>query len=136
MVFDDIWEKRPVNVIGGVSKVPQYAYCKRVIFIDKESMLVPYSDIYDRSGELWKIWINDWSFLRKSPTGANAIEYPDEMGFQPAIVMIDMQLEHATKAALPSLRFLGEAGWYFNQGEKTGITDDWFTVAALVAAGH
>jgi hypothetical protein len=134
--FDDVWEKRRVYVIEGVSKLPQYAYGKRVIFIDKESMLVPFSDIYDRSGELWKIWINDWSFLKKSPTGASAIEYPDEMGFQPAIVMIDMQLEHATKAALPSLRFPGEAGWYFNQGERSGISDDWFTVAALVAAGH
>ena len=42
------------------------------------------------------------------------------MAFQPAIVMVDMQLEHATQAALPSLRFPGEQGWYFNQGEKVG----------------
>jgi hypothetical protein len=55
-------------------------------------MLVPFSDTYDRSGELWKVWIN-----------------------------------HATRAALPSLRF---------PGEQAGITDEWFTVAALVAAGH
>jgi hypothetical protein len=47
-----------------------------------------------------------------------------------------MQLEHATRASLPSPRFPGEQGWYFNQGEKSGITDDWFTVAALVGAGH
>jgi hypothetical protein len=132
--FEDKWEKRRVYVIEGVSKLPQYAYGKRIIFIDKESMLVPYSDIYDRSGELWKIWINDWSFRKKAFEGG--IEYPDELGFQPAIVMVDMQLEHATRAALPSLRFPGEQGWYFNQGEKAGITDDWFTVAALVAAGH
>ena len=132
--FEDKWEKRHVYVIEGYSKLPQYAYGKRVIFIDSESMLVPFSDIYDRSGELWKIWINDWSFRKKAFDGA--IEYPDEWGFQPAIVMVDMQLEHATKAALPSLRFPGEQGWYFNQGERAGITDDWFTVAALVAAGH
>jgi hypothetical protein len=133
--FDDTWEKRRVYVIEGVSKLPQYAYGKRVIFIDKESWLVPLSDIYDRSGELWKIWINDWSFRRQAE-GADAIVYPDEMAFQPAIVMVDMQLEHATKAALPSLRFPGEQGWYFNQGEKAGVTPDWFTVAALVSAGH
>src|SRR5207253_784725 len=54
----------------------------------------------------------------------------------PALVMVDMQLEHATKASLPSRRFPGEQGWYFNQGEQAGITDDWFTVAALVNAGH
>jgi hypothetical protein len=133
--FDEGWEKRKHYVIEGVSKLPQYAYSKRVIFIDKETWTVPYSDIYDRSGELWKIWINDFSF-RKQVEGAGAIQYADEMGFLPAIVMVDIQLEHATKASLPSQRFPGEQGWYFNQGERAGIADDWFTVAALVNAGH
>jgi hypothetical protein len=35
--FDDVWEKRKVYVIEGVSKLPQYAYSKRVIYIDKEA---------------------------------------------------------------------------------------------------
>jgi hypothetical protein len=132
--FDETWEKRKVYVIEGVTKLPQYAFGKRVIFIDKENWGIPYSDMYDRSGELWKIWINDASARKKAFDGA--IEYPDEQAFVPAIIMVDMQLEHATKAALPSHRFPGEQGWYFNQGEKAGITDDWFTVAALVGAGH
>jgi hypothetical protein len=134
--FDDVWEKRRVHVIEGISKLPQYAYGKRVIFVDKEAWVIPYTDIYDRSGELWKIWINDISFRREAFEGPGAIEYPDEMGFIPAIVMVDVQLEHATKASLPSHRYPGEQGWYFNQGEKAGVTDDWFTVAALVNAGH
>jgi len=133
--WNDNWEKRKVYVLEGVSKLPQYAYSKRVLFIDKEYWGIPYSDIYDRSGELWKIWINDISF-RKSVPGSSAITYEDEQPFAPAIVMVDMQLEHATKASLPSPRFPGEQGWYLNQGEKSGITDDWFTVAALVSAGH
>ena len=133
--FDDVWEKRHVYVIEGISKLPQYAYSKRVLYIDKEDWGIPYSDIYDRSGELWKIWINDISY-RKSVPGNGAITYSDEMPFAPAIVMVDMQLEHATKASLPSPRFPGEQGWYYHQGEKAGVTDDWFTVAALVAAGH
>src|SRR6266852_6202410 len=134
--FDEKWEKRRVYVIEGISKLPQYAYGKRVIFVDKEAWVIPFSDIYDRSGELWKIWLNDMSFKKKAFEGATSIEYPDEMGFIPAIVMVDMQLEHATKASLPSPRFPGEQGWYFNQGEKAGITDDWFNVSALVNAGH
>jgi hypothetical protein len=134
--FDDVWEKRRVYVMEGVSKMPQYAYGKRVLFIDKESGGIPFTDIYDRSGELWKIWINDVTYRKQAFSGANAIEYADEMNFVPAIVMVDMQLEHATRASLPSPRFPGEQGWYFNQGEKAGITDDWFTVAALVSAGH
>jgi Protein of unknown function (DUF1329) len=133
--FDDVWEKRKVYVIEGTSKLPQYAYSKRVLFIDKEYWGIPFSDIYDRSGELWKIWINDLSF-RKSVPGNNAVVYEDEMPFAPAIVMVDLQLEHATKASLPSPRFPGEQGWYFHQGEKAGLSDDWFTVAALVAAGR
>jgi hypothetical protein len=134
--FDEGWEKRRVYVIEGISKLPQYAYGKRVLYVDKEAWVIPYSDIYDRSGELWKLWINDMSYRKKALDGANSIEYPDEMGFIPAIVMVDMQLEHATRASLPSPRFPGEQGWYFNQGEKAGVTDDWFTVAALVNAGH
>jgi hypothetical protein len=133
--WDDLWEKRRVYVIEGISKLPQYAYSKRVLYIDKETWGIPYSDIYDRSGELWKIWINNISY-RKSVPGSGAITYPDERPFAPAIVMVDMQLEHATKASLPSPRFPGEQGWYYHQGEKAGVTDDWFTVAALVAAGH
>jgi hypothetical protein len=133
--FDEVWEKRKVYVIEGTSKLPQYAYSKRVLLIDKETWGIPYSDIYDRSGELWKIWINDISW-RKSVPGNNPIVYEDEQPFAPAIVMVDMQLEHATKASLPSSRFPGEQGWYFHQGEKAGVSDDWFTVAALVAAGH
>jgi hypothetical protein len=134
--FDDVWEKRKVYVVEGISKLPQYAYGKRVIFIDKEAWVIPFSDIYDRSGELWKIWINNMSFRNKAFDGANAIDYGEERGFIPAIVMVDMQLEHATRASLPSHRFPGEQGWYFNQGEKAGVTDDWFTVAALVNSGH
>src|SRR5207244_8176599 len=48
--FDDVWEKRRVHVVEGVSKLPQYAFGKRVLFIDKEAWGIPYSDIYDRSG--------------------------------------------------------------------------------------
>ena len=105
--FDDVWEKRRVHVVEGTSKLPQYAFSKRVLFIDKEAWAIPYSDMYDRSGELWKIWINDVSLRRRAFEDGSAQEYPDEMAFVPAIVMVDIQLEHATRAALPSHRFPG-----------------------------
>ena len=134
--FDDVWEKRNVWVVEGMSKLPQYAYGKRVLFIDKEAWVVPYSDIYDRSGELWKIWINDWSFKKKPVRQRQGLGYEDEMAFVPAIVMVDMQLEHATRAALPSQKIEGEEGWYFNLGEKSGVTEDWFKIAHLIESGH
>jgi hypothetical protein len=134
--FDDKWEKRDVWVLEGVSKLPQYAYSKRIIFMDKEAWVVPYSDIYDRPGQLWKIWINLFSFKKQPFPGARLSVYEDEMGFVPAIVMVDMQLVHATRAALPSQKVAGAEGWFFNMGEKSGVTEDWFQIAHLIEAGH
>jgi hypothetical protein len=53
----------------------------------------------------------------------------------PCIVMVDMQLQHATKAALPSHRFPGEPGWYWSQGDKEGTVEDKFTIAELISSG-
>jgi hypothetical protein len=134
--FDDAWEKRDVYVVEGVSKLSQYAYGKRVLYIDKETFTVPYSDIYDRAGQLWKIWINDFSFRKQPFAGAKTSVYEDERAFVPSIVMVDMQLQHATRAALPSHRFPGEEGWYFDLGAKSGTTEDFFTVAHLISSGR
>ena len=70
--FDDVWEKRKVYVVEGVSKLPQYAYSKRVLFIDKEICAIPYSDMYDRAGELWKIWINNFTLRQGGVPGRQA----------------------------------------------------------------
>ena len=134
--FDEVWEKRKVHVIEGVSKLAQYAYSKRVLFIDNETWAVPYSDIYDRAGQLWKIWVNAFAYRKEPFPGAKLSTYPEEHAFLPAIVMVDMQLQHATKASLPSARFPGEEGWYFDLGEKSGTTEDFFTIAHLIEAGR
>ncbi len=134
-VFCDAWEKRTAYVVEGVPKQPQYAYGKRLIFIDKDTYFIAYSDIFDRAGQLWKVWINQFAF-KKRATPSYGDVYPDEMPFNPSITMVDMQLSHATKASLPSNKYPGEQGWYFNQGKKSGTTEDFFTIAALIASGH
>jgi len=133
-VFCDNWEKRQAYVVEGTPKQPQYAYGKRIIFIDKETYLIPFTDIYDRAGQLWKVWLNQYGFRKKATN--DGIEYPDEMPFNPSITMVDTQLNHATRAALPSAKYAGEQGWYFNQGAKTGLTEEFFTVAHLIESGH
>ncbi len=132
--FDEVWEKRKVWVIEGRSKFPQYAYSKRIIFIDKEAWVVLFSDIYDRAGNLWKVWINDYTFRKATPIGK--VQYEDEMGFGCALSMVDVQASHATRVALPSPRFPGEEGQYFNQGEKSGTTEQFFSIAALVESAR
>lgn len=134
-VFCDNWEKRQVYVLEGIPKQSQYAYGKRMLFIDKETYLIMYSDIYDRAGGLWKIWFNEYGFRKRADQGYG-IEYPDEMPFNHSISMVDMQLNHATRTALPSAKFPGEQGWYFNQGEKAGLSEEFFTIAHLIESGH
>ena len=113
--FDDDWEKRNVWVVEGVSKLPQYAYSKRVIFIDKETWVVLYSDIYDRAGKLWKVWINDFSFRKQAFPGAD-IKYRDEMRLPPAIVMVDMQLVARDQGEPAEPTLPGRAGLVFQPG--------------------
>jgi Protein of unknown function (DUF1329) len=134
-IFCDNWEKRKAYVVEGTPKLPQYAYGKRLIFVDKETYLIAYSDIFDRSLQLWKVWVNEWS-MKKRATSSYGVEYSDDMPFQPSITMVDMQLTHATKAALPSAKYPGEQGWYFNQGDKAGISEEFFTIAHLIESGH
>ncbi|MFM7736639.1 MAG: DUF1329 domain-containing protein, partial [Alphaproteobacteria bacterium] len=64
--FDDVWEPRKVYVIEGTPRLAQYAYSKRIIFVDKETYAVLYSDIYYRAGNLCKVWLNYFSFLTHS----------------------------------------------------------------------
>jgi hypothetical protein len=133
--FEGEWEKRKVYVVEGESKLPQYAYSKRVLYLDKENYDVPYSDMYDRAGQLWKIWVNNFTQRKEAFAGAK-MKYDEDTSMTPAIVMVDMQLQHATKAALPSHRFPGEPGWYWSQGDKEGTTEDKFTIAELIGSGH
>ncbi len=133
--FDGEWEKRNVYILEGTSKLPQYAYSKRVLYVDKDIYAIPYSDMYDRGGQLWKIWVNNFTHKKEAFPGS-PMKYDEETPFIPSIVMVDMQLGHATKASLPSSRFPGEAGWYWQQGAKEGTTEDQFTIAELIGSGH
>jgi hypothetical protein len=134
-IYCDNWEKREVYVLEGTSKQAQYAYGKRLLFLDKESYRITYSDIFDRAGQLWKVWVNQYGY-RKRAAPNYGFEYVDEMPFLHSITMADMQLSHATRAALPSSKYENEEGWYFNQGEKTGLTEEFFTIAHLIEASH
>jgi len=134
-VYCDNWEMRDMWVLEGTSKQAQYAYGKRVLYIDKESYYIAYSDIYDKAGELWKVWLNQFGFRNKAAPGYGDT-YDSDMPFTHSITMADMQLSHATRAALPSPKYPGEQGWYFNQGAKAGLTEEFFTIAHMIEASH
>ncbi len=134
--FCDTWEKRDVWIIEGRPKLPQYAYGKRVLFVDKQAFYTPSTDIYDQGMELWKIWINGINVGTRPFPEAKVSVYDYQTGFIPNLTMVDMQLVHATRVALPSHQFPDEEGWYWNMGEKIGMTPDFFTVAELIRGGR
>jgi hypothetical protein len=131
----DKWEPRQVWVLEGVSKLPQYAYSKRVINVDHDVYRIPSTDMYDNAGELWKMWVNNYKFAKSAiPDATYSHEW--DVSFNPSISMVDFQLEHATHCSLPSDTFPGEQGWYINLGDEEGTTADYFALSAIIAAGR
>jgi hypothetical protein len=134
-MHDSAWEPRKVWIVEGKAKFPQYAYSKRVIYLDQDSYRIPYTDIYDQAGELWKVWVNNFMYATHPIKGAKyGFDY--EVSYNPSITMVDIQLEHATYCALPSARFPGEQGWYINLGDAEGTREEYFDLSAIIAAGR
>ncbi len=134
-IHNDGWEPRDVYIVEGVSRLPQYAYGKRVIFLDKESYRIPYTDIYDQGGELWKIWVNNFKYAHKPiPEAEYGFDY--DVSYNPSITMVDTQLEHATHCSLPSDKFQGEQGWYINVGDREGTTAEYFALSHIISAAR
>ena len=102
----------------------------------------PRIDAQDPKVVLKLVWnynhksINNVKFATKPYEGATRAVYSYEVPFVPSIAMVDIQLNHAIKASLPSNRFPGEEGWYYNIGDKAGTTEEMFTIAELIGSGH
>jgi hypothetical protein len=138
MTFCEDWELRPeIYVIEGTPRVSNYAYSKRVIFVDKETNFVVYSDMYDKAGELWKVVMQSIR-TSKRPNPKVDYEYEEPRMFIYAFSVIDMQLMHGTRAAIPGIAFQDEAGWYIDIGfdQRQSEPQSWYTVAGLISGGR
>ena len=138
MTFCEHWEMRPeVYVIEGRPKVTNYAYSRRVIFVDKETNFVIYSDLYDQAGELWKVVMQSIR-TSKRPNPAVEFEYDEPRMFIYAFSVIDMQLMHGTRASIPGMAFPEEAGWFIDQGfdNEYSASEDWYSISGVIAGGR
>ncbi len=137
MTYCENWEVRPkVFIIEGVPRVPNYAYSKRTIFMDREVYFIAYADMYDNAGELWKTVIQNIRTSTK-PNPRLDFEYDRERMFVYAFTVLDMQLLHGTRAAIPGMQFPNEPGWFIDIGfdNENSVDEDWFTIAGLLTAG-
>jgi len=133
---DDVWEPREVWVILGISQLGGYNFGRRVIYLDAETWIVPYTEIYDLKGGLWRTLIHTWNADTKPiPTATRAV-YEDDTMFISAFTLIDMQLNHATRCQFPSPDAKGEEGWYYRFGAAEGTTEEKFSVSNFIQAGR
>ena len=135
-LFEDTWEPREVYVIEGRSRLPGYAYSRRIVYLDRQSFVIPYTEMYDQEGNLWKAWVNQWKIGRRPFPEATRAVYDYEQQFIPGLVIFDMQLEHATRCSLPSPAFPGEEGWYFNFGDAEGTDENVFLLSSIISEGR
>ena len=49
-------ELRPIWVLEIDDKTGNYQYSKRRVYLDKELYYVQFEEMYDRNGELWRVW--------------------------------------------------------------------------------
>jgi hypothetical protein len=52
--------------------------------------------------------------------------------------VIDMQLMHGTRAAIPGMQFPDEPGWFIDIGfdSEQSVDESWFRIAGLIAGGR
>ena len=137
MAFDDVWEKRHVYVIEGMSKLPQYAYSKRVLFIDKETLVVPLlRHLRPRRRALEGLDQRLSSFRKEPFPGAKASCTTTRWRFAPAIVMVDVKPTTPPASPCPSRSSADAEGWFFNMGERLGLTENWFKISSLIQAAQ
>jgi hypothetical protein len=131
---DEPWEPREVFVIEGRSLLPEYAFARRVVYVDRESWLIPYSEIYDNQGKLWKALHQSWGFGQKVREDAGGKSF--EEFYLPGYAMIDMQIDHITRCELPLSSAVGERGWYYNYGNAEGTSEEAFDIVSLIGQNH
>lgn len=62
------FEKRSLWLVENISKDPNYCYSKRDIYFDPETFLIKNSEIYDKSGNLWKNYWVAWAKVPNPPS--------------------------------------------------------------------
>ena len=104
--------------------------------LDAENWIVPYTEIYDLTGQLWRSLIHTWRAADRPRPDARRAVYDYETIFINAFTLIDMQQEHATRCQFPSPEMKDEDGWYYVFGEAEGTTREEFAITNFVGSGR
>lgn len=136
-MFDDAWEPRETYILAARSRLPGYNFSLRVIYVDAESWHVPYTEVYDNDGQLWRAYIQQWKAGSNKPMPyAKTAVYPFPSTFIQALTVFDMQQEHTTRCEFPASDAPNEEMWYYWWGDKDGSQPEDFDVANFINTGR
>jgi hypothetical protein len=141
------WEKRKVFVVEGTPTAypREYAYSKRILYMDREFFGPIVQEMYDQKGELWKSMLPCIHYTKKpyegypkNPLSGGKYNYADEQGFVSNWTLVDLQNRQATIGEAPpsnqhSANWRNE--WYFNE-EISDNEPDAYSMNALSRGGR
>jgi hypothetical protein len=136
-LFHDDWEARETWVIAARSRVAGYNFSLRVIYVDAQSMLIPYTEVYDKDGQLWRAYVQQWKagVDRSMPyTPAPAFRSPTSV--VAGLSVFDIQQSHATLCEIPAADAPREEAWHLWEAENGGSVPEDFDLAAFITAGR
>ena len=107
-------ERCNTYVIDVVNKDPKYLYSKRVWYLDPETALILWTEIYDANGKFWKCFMNNINLL---PTKTG-----DQKSFIVGTQYEDFQNVHAG---------LSQQDYYYKPEISIDVPEDTFTVGNL-----
>ncbi len=108
------WEPRRVWVIEGSPGLRDDAYKRRVLYLDQETYEIPYAEMYDRTGELWKVWLATYRVgSRPFPLVSHGAKW--QSLYVSGATMFDTQLSRATRCRLPGEEQVPGNGWHINE---------------------
>lgn len=144
-------ELRDVIIVEGVpTGFQQYAFSKRIIYIDKESYMSSHNEGYDHGGQLWRSWymMSDTGKspheIRRSADGKvelvpteikNAPKHEEEHVFPVHGGVIDHQLNHASHWDGPDAYLypnIPDVQHFYHNTERPWNTLDNFTINYLI----
>lgn len=90
------WQPRKVYVLEGTPTDKSHPVGKRIFYVDAQTFTLPQTTIYDRKGELWKIWTIGFSH----PDHHLPINKGTDVPLFDSFSMVDVQSNHCTVGLL------------------------------------
>jgi hypothetical protein len=100
-------------------------------------MLIPYTEVYDKSGQLWRAYVQQWKagVDRSMPYTPGPV-FRSPTAIVAGLSVFDMQQEHATLCEIPAADAPREESWHLYESDNGGSVPQDFDLASFITAGR